>query len=162
MRTVFVSIGGNIEPAKHIPQSLQHLQQHFGELQLSNRYESKAVGFEGDNFINLVVSFSTQASVAEVNQLLHQIEDAEGRERNNGKAWDSRTLDLDILLFGDLQGDVDGVLLPRPEILEHAHVLLPLCELAGQQLHVATGKTYQQLSQEADFSDQHIWLFEPT
>jgi len=157
MPTVFVNIGSNIKPRLHIKNSLSALRKEFGELHVSKCYESQAVGFDGDNFLNLSASFSTDLSVADVNKTLHQIEDAAGRERLNGKAWDSRTLDVDILLYGDICGEVDGIELPRSEILEFAHVLLPLCELAGNQLHPKLGISFAALSLETKFIGQSIW-----
>lgn len=157
MPKVFINIGSNIAPRQHISNSLDALREIFGELNVSKCYESQAVGFDGDNFLNLSASFSTELSVADLNKVLHQIEDAAGRKRLNGKAWDSRTLDIDILLYGDVCGDVDGVELPRSEILEFAHVLLPLCELAGNQRHPALGVSFAQLVLEATFDGQSIW-----
>lgn len=157
MPKVFVNIGSNIEPRMHIRNSLDALHEKFGELNVSKCYESQAIGFEGDNFLNLSAGFFTELSVADVVSVLHQIEDASGRERLNGKAWDSRTLDIDILLYGDVFGDVDGVELPRSEILEFAHVLLPLCELAGNQLHPVLGVSFAELIVGAKFDGQSIW-----
>ncbi len=154
---VFVSIGSNIEPSLHVPQSIKLLEAHFGELQQSNCYESKAVGFDGDNFVNLVVKFKTDKSVADVNKVLHQIEDQEGRIRNNGKAWDSRTMDLDILLYGDECGFVDSTELPRPEVLDQAHVLMPLVELAPNKVHPQAQLTYAELLLNKQFSSEDIW-----
>ena len=154
---VYVSIGGNIDPRRHIERCLQQLRQHFGDIECSKSYESKAVGFEGDNFINLVVKFKSDQDILLINNILRSIEDQEGRQRTNGKAFDSRTLDLDILLFGEHYGDIQGVELPRPEILEHAHVLLPLSELTGELQHPELHKTYGDINQEMDFSEQEIW-----
>jgi len=97
---VFVSIGSNIEPERHIENALKQLESDFQNLEVSKIYSSKSVGFEGDNFLNLMVSFDTELEVTTLYDYLHKLEDAEGRERPNGKAWDSRTLDLDIMLFG--------------------------------------------------------------
>ena len=155
--TVYISVGGNINPRLHIKNALQKLKADFGTTTVSSVYESKSVGFEGDNFLNLVVSFQSTLSVGLLNQYLHDIEDAEGRERLNGKAWDSRTLDLDIVLYGNEIGTVEGVELPRDEILEHAHVLLPLAEIAGTLVHEPTQKTYRELQKGIDFSQQEIW-----
>jgi len=157
MPTVFVNIGSNIEPRLHIKNSLSALRKRFGALSVSKCYESQAVGFDGDNFLNLSASFSTDLNVTDVNTILHQIEDEAGRERLNGKAWDSRTLDIDILLYGDICGEVDGIELPRSEIVEFAHVLLPLCELAGNKIHPKLGISFAALSLQTEFTGQSIW-----
>ena len=161
---VYVSIGSNIEPRLHIKRALQQLRKDFLQVQVSSVYESRSVGFKGDNFINLIVSFESSLTVGELNQYLHNLEDVEGRERLNGKAWDSRTLDLDIVLFGEKIGYVDGIELPRGEILEHAHVLVPLAEIASHVIHEPTQKTYEQLcmdlSKNLEFTQQKIWKVE--
>lgn len=157
MQIAYISIGGNIDPKLHIQNALIQFKKHFLNVQFSSIYQSKAVGFQGDDFLNLVIRLETNLTVGQLNDFLHDMEDNEGRKRLNGKSWDSRTLDLDILLYGDFIGEVDGVKLPRAEILEHAHVLLPLAELTHQTIHPLTGKTYQKLVKESDFSDQKIW-----
>ena len=156
----YISIGSNIDPHLHIKNTLGVLGEKFSDLTISSVYESESVGFEGSNFLNLVVSFSCHLSLLDLNQYLHELEDKEGRQRLNGKAWDSRTLDLDIILFGDLEGVVQGIELPRDEIVKHAHVLWPLEDIAGAKVHSLSQKTYTELRQIMEFSDQKIWKIE--
>jgi len=156
----YVSIGSNIDPRQHINNTLVVLSEDFSNLTLSSVYESESVGFEGSNFLNLVVSFSCPLSLLDLNQYLHELEDKEGRQRLNGKAWDSRTLDLDIILFGDLEGVVQGIELPRDEIVKHAHVLWPLEDIAGTKIHSNSQKTYTELRQIIEFPNQKIWKIE--
>ncbi len=160
MSVAYISIGGNINPKKHIKSALEAIQQDFDSIRVSSVFESKAVGFQGDNFLNLVISVESALSIGDLNRYLHALEDKEGRVRTNGKDWDSRTLDLDILLYGEEQGVIDGVELPRDEILEHAHVLRPLAEIAGHLIHQPTAKSYAQLNEEIRFEDQKIWRIE--
>ena len=82
---VYVSIGSNIERYSHISASLDALADNFGELSISKVYESEAVGFEGDNFLNLVAGFNTELSVGELSALLRKIEDENGRRRDGPK-----------------------------------------------------------------------------
>ena len=77
-------------------------------MHISNFYDCEPVGFEGDNFLNLVVGFECDLSVAELAKALHQIESENGRQRET-KAYASRTMDIDILLYGDQVGIIDGV-----------------------------------------------------
>lgn len=156
MSTVYVSIGSNTDRYHHIAASLDALQHYFGELLISPIYESEAVGFDGDNFLNLVVGFNTVYSVGELQALLKQIEDDHGRKRG-GPKFSSRTLDIDILTVDDFVGDVDGVLLPRPEILDNAFVLQPLFDVAPETIHPMTQTSYQQLWQEYDQASQKLW-----
>lgn len=156
MAKVYVSIGSNIDQQNHIRNCLDALIEHFGELTLSSIYESEAVGFEGDNFYNLVAGLCTDLGVGELSRLLREIESENGRKRT-GPKFSARTLDIDILTYDDFVGTQDGVELPREEILENAFVLLPLAELAPAETHPATGRTYAELWQAYDQSRQKLW-----
>lgn len=143
---VYVSIGSNIEPERHVTAALDALQTLFGELQVSSVFESESVGFEGDCFLNLVVGFNTDLAVGDLSLLLKRIESENGRVKNAPK-FCSRTLDIDILTYDEQVGTIEGVSLPRSEILENAFVLWPLAEVAGHKMHPQAFKTYAQLWQ---------------
>lgn len=156
MAEVFLGLGSNINRQKNIAFALEQLRQQFGALQCSAIYESEAVGFDGENFYNLVVKVETDLSVSELSSLLRKIEDAAGRDRSLPK-FSPRTLDIDILLVDDLVGEIDGVSLPRDEILKNAFVLLPLSELAPDAVHPEVGKSYAELWRQFDHSKQKLW-----
>lgn len=119
-------------------------------------YESESVGFDGDNFYNLVASIETDENVESVVTALKQIEDEHGRTRS-GPRFSSRTLDIDILLYDELIRDDEVVSVPRDEILKNAFVLKPLAELAGENLHPQAGKSYRELWEQFDQSSQRLW-----
>ncbi len=144
MARVYVSIGSNIDKEKNISSSVKALQDHFGDLDISNVYETKAVGFDGDNFHNLVVGFDTDESPLEISKVLKKIEADHDRTRGKEK-FESRTLDLDQLLYGDLVMQMDGVNLPHPDIMRYNFVLKSLTELAGGLEHPEEEKTTNQL-----------------
>jgi len=156
MSTVYVSIGSNIDKESNIKGCLQALAENFGALELSKIYESEAVGFDGDNFFNLVGKFETELSVADLNIRLKAIEDQYGRERT-GPKFSGRTLDIDILTYDDLVGVIDGVELPRDEITKNAFVLLPLSEIAPNVLHPTQGVSYARLWFFFDKDSQKLW-----
>ncbi|MCQ3828667.1 2-amino-4-hydroxy-6-hydroxymethyldihydropteridine diphosphokinase [Microbulbifer elongatus] len=156
MAIVYLSLGSNIDREKHLSAGLDALVEAFGDLKMSQVYESEAVGFDGDNFYNLVAAIETDLSVGELAVKLRNIEDANGRLRS-GPKFSARTLDIDILTCDDLTGEVDGVTLPRGEILKNAFVLLPLSELAPDTEHPVERKTYQQLWEAYDQSSQKLW-----
>ncbi|WP_231758601.1 2-amino-4-hydroxy-6-hydroxymethyldihydropteridine diphosphokinase [Microbulbifer elongatus] len=156
MAIVYLSLGSNIDREKHLSAGLDALVEAFGDLKMSQVYESEAVGFDGENFYNLVAAIKTDLSVGELAVKLRNIEDANGRVRS-GPKFSARTLDIDILTCDDLTGDVDGVMLPRGEILKNAFVLLPLSELAPDTEHPLERKTYQQLWEAYDQSSQKLW-----
>lgn len=156
MHRVFVSIGSNIDRERYIRIALQGLAERFGTLQVSPIYESEAVGFEGDNFLNLVAAFHTDWELSQLADELRAMEYANGRLPAVAK-FAPRTLDIDILTFGDRVGSFQGVQLPRPEITENAFVLQPLQDIAPDVLHPALGVCYRDLWQAFDQSSQRLW-----
>jgi 2-amino-4-hydroxy-6-hydroxymethyldihydropteridine diphosphokinase len=126
---VYLGIGSNIDPATHIAKALLALETEFGEIFSSSLYQTKSLGFEGPDFINLVVSFSTKFDFPQLDECLKNIEVDCGRDRSLEKGKGSRTLDLDLLLFGALEGEFFGCVLPRPEIYERQFVWQPLLEI---------------------------------
>ena len=144
MARVYVSIGSNIDKQKNILSSVEALQKYYGPLIISNVYETEAVGFDGDKFHNLVVGFDTNETPAEISNTLKKIEAQHGRTRGKEK-FESRTLDLDQLLYDDLVMQVDGVNIPHPDIMRYPFVLTPLKEIAEQVIHPIENKTIEQL-----------------
>lgn len=156
MPKVFLSLGSNVDAPRHLAAALDALAGHFGALALSPVYESPAVGFTGDNFLNLVVGIDTGLAVGELARVLRAIEDANLRRRDSVK-FGPRTLDIDILTYGDSLGVIDGLRLPRDEIVRYAFVLRPLADLAPDVLHPGRRKSYRELASELDFPDQPLW-----
>lgn len=159
MTHVWLSLGSNVERHKNIAAALDALSSLLTDMVISRIFESESVGFAGRNFFNLVVGGNTSLSVGELTQQLKKIEDDNGRVRT-GPKFSPRTLDIDILLFGDVVGIVDGVELPRAEILKNAFVLWPMAEMAPGEIHPVANKTYAQLWLEYDKSSQQLWPIE--
>jgi len=135
MPEVFVGLGSNIEPEFHLRWAIAELERRFGKLAVSDVYRSPAFGFEGPEFLNMVVGFSTRESVDDVEAVLSALENARGRE--TGPRSGSRTLDLDLLLYGER---VDAARrLPRADVLCYPFVLAPLAGIAPALRHPVTG-----------------------
>ncbi|WP_028774290.1 2-amino-4-hydroxy-6-hydroxymethyldihydropteridine diphosphokinase [Shewanella waksmanii] len=158
MATIYISIGSNIEPHKYVKAALSELTYHLGEIRCSSVYESEAVGFDGSNFLNMVVAAETDKPIEQVVSLFKEIEQLHGRQRG-AKKFSPRTIDLDLLLYDHTVTDVP-VVLPRAEITYNAFVLWPLAELAPDTVHPVTQKNYQQMWAEFDKSSQHLWPIE--
>lgn len=155
MARVFVGIGSNIERERNVRSALTALSPHYA-LTISSVYESEALSFDGGNFYNLVVGFNTGDDVLTIAHLLRAIEDRHGRVRDDSKIF-SRTLDLDLLTYGNLVTSGQGPTLPRPEILEHAFVLCPLAEIAGELRHPVNGRCYGELWKDFHKEGQALW-----
>jgi 2-amino-4-hydroxy-6-hydroxymethyldihydropteridine diphosphokinase len=153
---VFLGLGSNLEREKNIRAGLAELKKLFGALIISPIYESESIGFKGSHFFNLVVSVNTELTIAQLSEALKKIEDENGRVRTE-PTFSPRTLDIDILTYGDFVGVEAGIELPRAEITRNAFVLLPLSDIAPQQLHPQLQTTYTQIWLDYDKSAQKLW-----
>lgn len=133
-RRIFLGIGSNVDAERNIASGIRALREAFGEVRLSPLYRTRAVGFEGQDFINLAAECTTSMQPLELKSWLNALEDRHGRSRSVPKFSD-RTLDIDVLLYGDLWFRIPGLELPRPEIENFAHVLRPLADLAPALIH---------------------------
>ncbi|MCL1144994.1 2-amino-4-hydroxy-6-hydroxymethyldihydropteridine diphosphokinase [Shewanella marinintestina] len=158
MAKIFISLGSNIEPERHLKAALTDLDYHFEQLELSSVFESEAVGFDGTNFLNMVVAAETELSIAEVVSTFKQIEQDHGRVKG-AKKFAPRTLDLDLLLYDDIVSS-QPIELPRAEILYNAFVLWPLAEVAPSLLHPVVNQSYQTLWNNYDKQQQSLWPVE--
>lgn len=152
---VYVSIGSNVRPVSNVRASLDALRQTFGALAVSPVYRSRAVGFDGEDFLNLVVGFETDLAPAALAGRLRELESAQGRVRDQGK-FSARTLDLDILTYGDQCIDHGRLQIPRDEITRYAFVLRPLADLAPDAVHPQLGQSYRALWQAFDDAGQDM------
>jgi 2-amino-4-hydroxy-6-hydroxymethyldihydropteridine diphosphokinase len=156
MALIYLSLGSNIDRVRHICAALDALSKNFGDLEISTVYESEAVGFQGDSFYNLVVGVHSDLPVGKIATILKQIEDSNGRDRKVPK-FSPRTLDIDILTVDSLVGEIDGINLPRGEVLKNAFVLQPLAELAPDMRHPITGKSIDHHWRVFDKATQKLW-----
>lgn len=155
MPWVWISIGSNQDRDRCIRGSVAQLQARFGPLRLSPVYESDPVGFQGQPFYNLVAGFACDWELSDLLALLRTLEDEFGRERQ-GPKFSPRTLDLDLLTYGDQVVDRGPVRLPRDEITRYAFVLRPLADVAGDECHPLLGTSYGALWAEFDASAQPL------
>lgn len=144
MTRVYVAAGSNVEPLSNLRTALDALATAFPGMQCSPAYRNRAVGFEGEDFVNLVVGFDTDLDPRSVQARLQQVEARCGRAREAPK-WAPRSMDLDILLYGDRVGDEPGLVLPRPDLLRRAYMLRPLAELAPGLQHPTRGESMADL-----------------
>ena len=138
---VFIGLGSNIDPRAHLSEAIAAIRSRFPGTELSPAYWNPSVGFTGEDFLNLVVRLQTDSEPGNLEEMLAALERKAGRERAVSQTIEMgpRTLDLDLLLYGDL---IDPALrLPRHDILRYDFVLRPLAELAPELVHPVTGRT---------------------
>jgi 2-amino-4-hydroxy-6-hydroxymethyldihydropteridine diphosphokinase len=152
---VYIGIGSNIERDANVRAAVLTLHKRFSSVVLSSVYESRPIGFEGENFYNLVAAFDTNESPEAIVAILHDIERQLGRKRSTSR-FAPRTIDLDLLLYGDLVRDDAALRVPRPEITEYACVLRPLAELAPEARHPRNGETFATLWTRFDKTAQPL------
>ena len=144
---VFVSIGSNVRPQENLRRAHEALSGAYGELQSSRVYQSQAVGFEGDDFLNMVIGFSTTDEPEKIVEKLEEVHETAKRERQENP-FSSRTLDLDLLLYGDLVRQ--RLKLPREDIEKYGFVLGPLAEVAPALRHPVSGLTMREIWDDFD------------
>ncbi len=150
MARVYIGIGSNIDKHLHIPRVIAELQTEFGEIAVSPVYRTTAVGFEGEDFYNLVVGLNTRQTPREMFHYLRSLEAAHERRRTSGNQFVARTLDLDQLLYDDQQIHDGKLSIPHDDIVQYAFVLKPLADIAPDLIHPVLQKSMQSLWQEFD------------
>ena len=143
---IYLGLGSNIERETHLRAGLDALASFLTQMRCSAVFESQPVGIKSGPFFNLVVSAYTDLSLMELDRRLKSIEADNGRYAPDRKGL---PLDIDVLLYGDLVGDFDGLILPRAEILKNAFVLWPLSLMAPQRVHPEVGRTLGDLWRDA-------------
>ncbi len=139
---VYVSLGSNIAPVEHLRQAYQELAATYGELHSSHVYRTAAVGFDGDDFLNMVIGFHTREKPQAVLEHIEEMHDTAERVRTDNPN-SPRTLDVDLLLYGSMVSR--RLNLPHGDIDRYAFVAGPLAELAPDLRHPVSGKTMAEL-----------------
>jgi 2-amino-4-hydroxy-6-hydroxymethyldihydropteridine diphosphokinase len=149
MTGVYVAAGSNVQARTHLRRAIEELRKAFPGMRVSRAYRNAAVGFEGEDFINLVVGFETNLSLDRVIEELRRVESLCGRARNAPK-WAPRSMDLDILLFGDLVATLPEARLPRPDLTKRPYMLGPLADIAPDLRHPVSKRSIRELWAEFD------------
>ena len=150
---VVLGLGSNIEREGHLRAGLEALAGLLQGMRCSPVFESRAVGIKSGPFFNLVVAGFTELPLRELDRRLKFIEADNGRYAPERKGL---PLDIDVLLYDDLVGNFDGLVLPRAEILKNAFVLWPLALLLPDRLHPLAQRSFAELWQAARI-DQQLW-----
>jgi len=149
---VYVAAGSNVAPERNLARAVAALTREFPGVRFSPWYRNRAVGFDGADFINLVAGFDTGLPVHELLGRLHAIEAECGRPREAPR-WAPRSMDLDVLLYGELVCEEPGLKLPRPDLLKRAYMLGPLAQLAPELMHptahLSIGELWRRFDQAA-------------
>lgn len=147
---IFLALGSNIEPEIHLPAAVRELARRFPLLRVSRVWETAPVGFPGSPpFLNAAVLVRSGIPPRELKfEHLRPIEAHLGRARRDDPNA-PRTIDIDLVLYGErvLALPEAGIELPDPGILRHAHLALPLADLAPEFEHPADGRTLREIAE---------------
>jgi 2-amino-4-hydroxy-6-hydroxymethyldihydropteridine diphosphokinase len=161
MSTAWLGLGSNVNAENHIRAGINELRERFERVSLSPIYTSASVGFEGNDFINLVARIETDLHPLELRDYLRDLEDRYGRKRNVPKFSD-RSLDIDILLYDDLVLLSPVLEIPRAEILKFSHVLKPLADIDPDLVHPVKLTTIAELWESSGLDDSCLKLMSLT
>jgi len=145
----YISGGSNVEPERHLALAARELKRSFPGVRFSHCYRNRAVGFEGPDFINFAAELPVQRDPTAMRAELQRIEALCGREPGTPR-WAPRSMDLDVLLYGDSVFSQPGLVVPRPDLLRRAFMLGPLAELAPALVHPIEMKRLDTLWQSFD------------
>ncbi|MFN3138759.1 MAG: 2-amino-4-hydroxy-6-hydroxymethyldihydropteridine diphosphokinase [Allomuricauda sp.] len=153
---VYLSLGSNLgNRHANLQKAIFRIRQKAGSiLDISSVYENPAVGFDGEPFLNIVISVLTPLPPKELLDTILQIERDFGRIRNEGGGYRSRTLDIDIIYYGSEVINHEDLVVPHPHMQHRNFVLKPLADIAPQFYHPVLSKDTRNLLQECSDRSQ--------
>jgi len=140
MPQVFFGVGSNLNPEKNIQIAVAEFRRFFGKIRVSPVYQNKAFGFKGKDFLNLVVACDTEKGMSKLQKFIEDVHALSGRKSGSHKFL-SRTLDVDLLVYGNLILDEKKIKIPRDDILRYSFVLKPLTDIAPDLIHPVTNRS---------------------
>ncbi len=163
MATAYLGLGSSVGDRRaHLRDALHRLETFGPGVQIaavSPVYQTPHLGLKpGDEtryppHLNIAARIETDLSPEDLLRRIHAVETAGGRERT--ERWGPRTIDVDILLYGDRELQTPSLTLPHPGIAERAFVVVPLADLAPD-LHLPDGRTLEALQSSAVIRSQSI------
>ncbi len=149
-KIVYLSLGSNLgDSLNHLQSGLFEIEKRIGGIErISPVYRSSAWGFEADDFLNICLSLQTNLSPQTLLESLLKIEVDLGRVRFQEEGYESRTLDIDILYYGNEAFFTETLIIPHPELPFRKFVLKPLADIAPQFYHPVLNKDSRNLLQE--------------
>lgn len=156
MQTVYIALGSNLDnPLEQIKQAVEKLKKFAIHFEVSPFYGSKPVGPQDQpDYVNAVAKFETELSPTELLDKLQSIENEQGRVRL--RRWGERTLDLDIILYGDEQIQTERLNVPHIEMKNREFVIVPMFDLSPN-LVLPTGEKLADIYQQ--FKDHQMATF---
>ncbi|MRX63322.1 2-amino-4-hydroxy-6-hydroxymethyldihydropteridine diphosphokinase [Maribacter luteus] len=149
-KKAYISIGSNLgNRLQNLQNAIFQIHNEIGPVPaISKVFESESWGFDADDFLNACITVETHLPPEELLEKILSIEKKLGRKRNSVKGYASRTIDIDIIYYGNERVRTDTLTIPHPKLQERKFVLLPLADIAPQFYHPILGKDTRNLIQE--------------
>jgi 2-amino-4-hydroxy-6-hydroxymethyldihydropteridine diphosphokinase len=163
MKTVYIGIGSNLgDPYENCIKAIERIKKDpfSGIKAISPFYRTQPVGVEGQGwFINAVLCINTGLSSTEIIHMLLDVEKKIGRTRS-GVRWESRVIDLDVLLIGNEIINDKNLIVPHPRMHTRRFVMAPMVDIAPDLIHPVLKKSMREILNEIPETDQDIRLME--
>lgn len=146
MALAHLSIGSNIGERKYyLEEALMAVEVKIGHIvSKSFIYESQSWGYQGQNFLNMVIKVETTLAPSEILKAIHQIESGFGRVKVTG-IYTDRPIDLDIIFYEDIIINIENLIIPHPKMQNRLFVLIPLFDIDPEYIHPVFNKNIRQL-----------------
>lgn len=156
--TTYLSLGSNVgDRTNNLKNAINSIENLVGKVnKISKFYENPAIGFDGDNFVNICVEVVTHLSPNELLNSLLKIENEYGRKRLKSGEYSSRIIDIDIIFYEDLIINQNGLVIPHPRMQSRHFVLTPMCDLNPDFIHPISGLKISQLIDELEIRNDIV------
>ena len=155
MPIAYLGLGSNLDAEQNLRLAIRELRSRFSLQKFSAVYRSKALGFDGDDFLNAVACIESELTPHDLCSELELIHDVAGRNRTSER-FSSRTLDIDLLLYDQLVLNDPPVRVPRKDVLRFSFVLGPLADIAPDYRHPVSGRLISEHWREFDAASHPI------
>ena len=156
--TTYLSLGSNIgDRTNNLKNAINSIENLVGKVnKISKFYENPAIGFDGDNFVNICIELVTHLSPNELLNSLLNIENEYGRKRLKSGEYISRIIDIDIIFYENLSINQNGLVIPHPRMQSRHFVLIPMCDLNPDFIHPVLGLKISQLLDQLEIRNDIV------
>ena len=156
--TIYLSLGSNIgDRINNLKNAINSIENQVGKVnKISKFYENPAVGFDGNNFVNICIEVVTFLSPNDLLNSLLNIENEYGRRRLKSGEYSSRIIDIDIIFYENLSINQNGLVIPHPRMQSRHFVLIPMCDLNPDFIHPILGLKTSKLLDELEIRNDIV------
>ena len=156
--TTYLSLGSNVgDRTDNLKNAINSIENIVGKVnKISKFYENPAIGFDGNNFVNICIEVFTYLSPNDLLKSLLNIENEYGRRRLKSGEYNSRIIDIDIIFYENLSINKNGLVIPHPRMQSRHFVLIPMCDLNPDFIHPILGLKNSKLLEELEIRNDIV------